>query len=188
MTDYRSPDSIPEKQRLVEELYGDEVPGYMLFHIGRTNRLSEAEEQMLNETFFDGRTPGFGDKEFHHSHAFTGSYLDHPSDELQPFVVLRIRGASRMAYFVEIGGMTCHLIQVEDTSGRRKVNFMNLWGPSPQDAVKIEGCDDFVQTPSDPFGRPTAFVPDVIPILVLAQQEPPRQRGRFARFISWLVG
>lgn len=206
--DYRSDESIPEKQRLIEEAYGDQVPGYMLFHLGGSTSLSDAEEQMLNDTFFEGRTPGFGDKELHRSNAFSGSYLNHPPEDFQPFVTLRIRDARAMAYSIEIGGRTCHLIQVSNGDGTKPIiNFLERWGPSPQDLRVGEGEDPkSVPTPTDPWGRQTAFVentvtfrvtpsdealppePRRLKIVEVTDQQTPPKKGPVARFFDWLLG
>src|SRR3989339_655039 len=150
MPDYRSDDSIPEKRRIIEEAYGDTVPGSLLFHLGKTTRLTDDEKQMLNGTFFQDRQPGFGDEELHNSHGYTGSKMWPPHKEIKPFIVLRIRDATRMAYSLQIGGETCHLIQVTNGDNSKPLlNFLEIWGASP--------LDELVGDDSVPSDRQPAF-------------------------------
>jgi hypothetical protein len=189
--DYRSDESIPEKRKLIEEAYGDTVPDYLLFHLGRTTQLTDDDEELLNATFFDGRAPGFGDKELHRSNGFSGSYLRSPPRDFKPFVALRIRGATRMAYSIEIGGHTCHLIQVSNGDNSKPIiNFLERWGPSPEDLRLGEGDDsDSIPTPRDPWGSQTAFVENTVAIGV-TPSGPVRQsmKAQIGRFIDWLLG
>lgn len=134
--DWRDPNSTDEKRRLIEEHYGDIVPGYLLFHLGTITRLTDEEEQQLNDLFFDGRQPGFGDKEMHGSHGYTGSYLQHAPGqrELAPFIVLRIRDARKMHYAITLRGEERPLLQVTNGDSTKPIiNFMERWGLSPQD-------------------------------------------------------
>ncbi|MFA6018311.1 MAG: hypothetical protein WCT28_01640 [Patescibacteria group bacterium] len=85
--------------------------------------------------FDDGKN---GNAELHYSDQRSGSRLASPPRNLQRFTVLRIRDASKMVYAFGLRGFECHLIQVEDGSEHVSINFMQLWGPSPLDAIKDE--------------------------------------------------
>jgi len=204
MPDYRTDDSVPEKRLVIEATYEDQVPGYLLFHMGEAGRPTDEEEQKLNDIFFNGENRGFGSKELHRSGAFTGSYLQRPDEDLQPFVVLRIRGASKMVYSFKIGDETCHLIQASNGDGSKPViNFLEMWGPSIEDKKKSD--DDYTtETPRDPWGRQTSvMMPESLTFVVSipSDEEPPQEqqllnqpdvktspasRSPVARFVRWL--
>lgn len=141
MPDYRSQDSIPKKREMIEAAFGNHVPDYLLFHLWDISSLDGKTVGQVIGLFFEEKTPRFGDVELHCSHAFTDSYLKPSPGFMKEFTVLRIRGATKMRYMLEIAGHECHLIQAKNRDSDRRVNFLDLWGLSPLDPRREPGED-----------------------------------------------
>jgi len=144
--DYRSRDSMNEKERLIVIAYANEIPGSLFYHLGDIDELYDQILLVLSGIgmFFEGKTTGHIALELFSSDDPLSNLVPAP-EGISRFTVLRVRGACHLLYAFEFHKVECHLIQAgsQEEVGH-VINFMNRWGPSPLDLAEE---DDEEQNP-----------------------------------------
>lgn len=167
--DYRDQSSIPEKMRLIQEMFGA-IPKFLIYNI-QDSWPSRQDTAMIKGALLPPESDIRG-------RIFTLVFdptRSRPPVYLRSFNILCVVDPNTILYeFTLEDGQVCHLLQAgSKKEGDGCVNFMDLWGPSPQDPVREVDLSNLNVETSKPEGP--------------SPSEPPH-KSWFARMIAWILG
>ncbi|MFA6018198.1 MAG: hypothetical protein WCT28_00415 [Patescibacteria group bacterium] len=193
--DYRDPSSIPQKKMFIHIAFGDAIP-QILFYNSQNSEPSKQDLTMIGRAFFPSGTELYG------------RVLTIPHDPaegrpprrgLKSFNVICVIHPSAIHYeFTLEDGRTCHLLQASSEM-LGSINFMDLWGPSPQDPmgeVDLSGLnvDVIVMAHGEGGLVPTERFNNFASVDNVRTPEPkgpspsePPRANWFARMIAWIL-